>query len=130
MLTVNNSELPAFDRRDNDRGKFRLVEIFRNLIDVDCSASTDVASTTSLSVSIHSRNGAGPGTNTDCGETKRFVLRGLNIVTSAIEESPPTPADRRNAPFQRDRETYTQLRNLCFALPRQFLDPKRKINHK
>jgi hypothetical protein len=38
-----------------------------------------------LSVSIHSRNGAGPGENSDVGEPKRCALRGLNITSSFVE---------------------------------------------
>src|SRR6476620_197100 len=39
---------------------------------------------TNFSISIHSRNGAGPGENSACGVTNRFVLSVLYMASSLI----------------------------------------------
>lgn len=66
MPPINDGELASFDGSNDHRRKLRPVEIFSDLIDIYSA----VTSTTNLLVSIHSRNGAGPGENSELGELK------------------------------------------------------------
>lgn len=76
VLAINDRKLTALHRRDYDGSELRPIEVLGDLIDVGCAPPTDftlmrVTSTTSFAVSIHSRNGAGPGENSDAGELNR-----------------------------------------------------------